>query len=267
MQMFNPTEFNHDFPFSGPMSCACSVHCKIQSYTSHSQKSLLFCQWLLWEHAEQKINLFSLFYSPVRLSIKPVLSAHLLITGVVSPLKGPSTSIFSTRQTQSIIDFSNGFSSEYLLLLQLLKYSLVCVPTITDLFIYCSPSQPSYKLGKSNMKKKTLLPPESEMLAAKWQKEKLMFHMATWEYTELKLKKKTDFILRNIEKLHIDKEPCDGRSDHQAFPIKSKPAEGMSSLRTILRIVQALQLQDLEARTEQQRSSNIEGKTWAPSIK
>lgn len=88
-------------------------------------------------------------------SIKPVLSAHLLITGVVCPVNGPSTSILSTRQTQSIIDFSKGFSSEYLLLLHLLKYSLVCIPTDTNLFIiYCSTSQPSYKLGKSNMKKK-----------------------------------------------------------------------------------------------------------------
>lgn len=136
MQMFNPTEFNHDFPFSGPTSCACSVHCKIQSYTSHSQKSQLFCQWLLQEHAEQKINLFSLLCSPVRLSIKPVLSAHLLITAAVRPLNGPSTSILPTRQTQSIIDFSNGFSSEYLLLLQLLKYSLVCVPTNTNLLLF-----------------------------------------------------------------------------------------------------------------------------------
>lgn len=149
MQMFNPTEFNHDFLFSGPMSSACTVHCKIQSYTSHSQKSPLFCQWLLWEHAEQKINLFSLFYSPVRLSIKPVLSAHLLITGVISPLNGPSTSILSTRQTQSIIDFSNGSSNEYLLLLQLLKYSLVCVPTNTNLFIYCPASQPATNWGKA----------------------------------------------------------------------------------------------------------------------
>lgn len=114
----------------------------------------------------------------MRLSIKPVLSAHLLITGVVSPLNRPSTSIFSTRQTQSIIDFSNGFSSEYLLLLQLLKYSLVCVPANTDLFIYCPNSQPSYKLRKSNIKN-PLVPTESEMLATKGKKEKAMFHMAT----------------------------------------------------------------------------------------
>lgn len=50
--------------------------------------------------------------------------------------------------------------------------------------------------------------------------------MATWEYTELKLKKQTDFILRNVEKLHFDKEPYDGCSDHWAFPKKPKPTEG-----------------------------------------
>lgn len=49
--------------------------------------------------------------------VKPILSAHLLITRVISGLHGPSTSILSTRQTQSIIDFSDGFSNEYLLLL------------------------------------------------------------------------------------------------------------------------------------------------------
>lgn len=78
-------------------------------------KKCLFCQWLLWEHEEWKINLFLLFYSPVRLSIKPILSAHLLITRVISALHGPSTSILSTRQTRSIIDFSIGFFNEYLL--------------------------------------------------------------------------------------------------------------------------------------------------------
>lgn len=127
MQMFHLIEFNHHFSFSGLMSCVRTVHCKIQSSISHAQKNQLFCQWLLWEHVEQKINLFLLFYSPVRLSIKPILSAHLLITRVISGLHRPSISILSTRQTQSIIDFSDGFSNEYLLLLQLLKYSLMFV--------------------------------------------------------------------------------------------------------------------------------------------
>lgn len=49
--------------------------------------------------------------------MKPILSAHLLLAQVMPALHRPSTSILSTRQTQSIIDFSNGFSNEYLLLL------------------------------------------------------------------------------------------------------------------------------------------------------
>lgn len=85
--------------------------------------------------------------------------------------------------------------------------------------------------------------------------------MATWEYTELKLKKQTDFILRNVEKLHFDKEPYDGCSDHWAFPKKNQ-----NQLRG-LRNIQPQQLHDLEAGTEEQRSSNIEWKTWSPCVK
>lgn len=50
--------------------------------------------------------------------------------------------------------------------------------------------------------------------------------MATWEYTELKLKKQTGFILRNVENLHIEKVPYDGCSVHYLFPTKPKPTEG-----------------------------------------
>lgn len=112
MQMLNPIEFNHDFSFSEPMSCVCTVRCKIQSSISHSQKKpSCFVNGCSGNTQNSKLIFFLLFYSPVRLSTKPILSAHLLITWVISGLHGPSTSTLSTRQTQSIIDFSDGFSN------------------------------------------------------------------------------------------------------------------------------------------------------------
>jgi len=42
MQMFNPIEFNHHVSFSGLMSSVCTVHRKVQSSISHSQKTSCF---------------------------------------------------------------------------------------------------------------------------------------------------------------------------------------------------------------------------------
>lgn len=84
--------------------------------------------------------------------------------------------------------------------------------------------------------------------------------MATWEYTELKLKKQTGFILKNVEKLHIGKEPYDSRSDRYLFPIKPKPTEGPQEHPTTAAAGPG-------AQTEEQRSSNIEWKTWSPCMK
>lgn len=124
--MFNPIKFNQPFSFSGLMSCVCTVNQKIQSSTPPSQKNpVVLAMAALGTHRMK--NLFLLFYSPLRLSIKPIWAAHLLSTRVISGLHGLSTSILSTRQTQSIIDYSDGFSNEYLLLLYFLKYSLMFV--------------------------------------------------------------------------------------------------------------------------------------------
>lgn len=49
--------------------------------------------------------------------------------------------------------------------------------------------------------------------------------MATWEYTEFKLKHQIGFILRNFENLHTHKGPYVGLSNHWAFPPKPKPTE------------------------------------------